>query len=71
MNPWDIASRGVGFTPVVNAAFGGASEVAIGAIAVVRLPERGACGFQRRRCTELFEKGSVAMFHVLPKRITE
>ena len=52
----------MGFTPVVDAAFGGASEVAMGAMAVVSLLKRGASGFERRWCTTLSKKGSVAVF---------
>ena len=56
VSPCDIASRGVGSTPVVDAAFGWASEVAMGAMTVVRLPDRGASGFQCRWCTALFKR---------------
>lgn len=69
--PCDIASRGVGFAPVVDAAFGGASEVAMGAMAVERLPEREASGFQRRGCTTRSQRGLLRCFweiHVLPER---
>lgn len=58
VSPWDIASRGVGFTPVVNAALGGASEITMGAMAMEYLPEREASGYQRRGCTALSEKSS-------------
>ena len=68
--PCDIASRGVGFAPVVDAALGGASEVAMGAMAMESLPEREASGFQCRGCTTLSERCLLRCsweIHVLPE----
>ena len=56
ISPCDIASRGVGFTHVVEAAIGGASEVAMGAMAMLRLHERRASGFQYREYNALSER---------------
>ena len=71
VGPCDIASRGVGFAPVVEAGFSRASKVAMGAMAVERLPERETTGFQRRGCTTLSERGLLRCsweLHVLPER---